>query len=955
MAKLPVNSDNFSLGGLINVGAVALDAITTLDKPFDEQLARGEGKFLSLSLDPMDGRAVALGPADLLQLELDQSTDLMLDIIWPDEAVEQRELLRDYNLRFEDDEQIYLALMTEGRATVGTDASFPTGGLSANVGLDAGGSIGYTHLMPASRTDDAGDVLRDLARSVRLPVALSSVEDIPRRGEVIAFHYGGYLDVKVGSSWGYSVRKFREGTIGALELSSRVDIASSLELTTEIRAAGSHTMEVRRGSEPGWVRIITRKHRESERTAAADIHVNAELETEGLPEDADQFLQVLLGLQTPDIVADIDQLLDEGKDAIAGRLKTGARGLTDKFLQRLYEEWFDSGPTEERLNQYFNRLRQVIDAYEAVRNIDEGAVRVLERYARDPDKLHRLIDTVLGLPERTSVNELTDSEIWEFLQLYLGDQVYAFMTSEDTFEAVQDRLSQWKARGWQGIVMFMNARQDSLDLQQLFGDLDELLQTLDAADNPRDVLDSVEPYLLQLADRLVGEALDRIPEQQLQSAIDDLAATLDELSAAKKRLYDRFVTAINGSGTLDISASYGRASETDALIDVEIDIREAPDLLTQALFGDFTGLVAERHSEHVKLRPSVFTNRMRTTSHLQVDLLGWTYERFRELVFKTEETVRSNGEGLLHVYDMEATEEVRRRQQDEEIKMTFIFGLLAEGRTEHLIDTISKMSASYTFSITDPKTSSAELKSYLRLARYLQVLPHGDLDRLLGTFRSELGLTSGDPWGRVEVNYRVRYDPDVLLNIFRLLPEASLNGITREAFRRLTAANYQNFGGSQYEAIAQLIQDDAMYKLWKTTRDELHLNVDRTFCYEIPSVEENVCIDRFRRKVLDILYEVEDDLVDTLLELDGVLDAARAANTQPEKKKLERAFRRFVKQRNTLEKWMTIRKEDRYVNPLFAILDKHISVVSDGKGSRSALEIVFNPETRAPVRKVFVS
>lgn len=951
MFKLTIDRETMPFADLRGAGALVVRAVEDAGRPFDPRIARGENNVLSVSFD--------IGPRDLLKVggdvvvQLTAGAEVWLDVIWPDEPKDQQRLLEAYDLAFTDDERLFLAIEAKGKAELGAGAAFPAGAIATTFGVRAGGDVAFSYVRSFRREMPAGDILRQFLRGMRLPHQIQTVEDLPGEDEVIAFRYGGYLQVGAGLAWGYSVNTYHEMTPGDLKLAGRVDVASAVKVDAEIRIAAEHGIEVRRGAVPGWARVVVRKHREGAYGVAADIGIRTTLATEGLPADAGRFMEALLGLHVPDMMREVAGLLSQGPDALSERLQAEAKGLAEHYLEVLFGRWFDRAPAREEVRAFFERLQAALRAYEKLKRIDERAVAVLEHYAGDEERLRGWIAQLLALPGRAGLEAITDTAFWDFLQRYLGDRLVAFVTSEETFQAVRERLVRWKEEGWEVLLDLIAARQEALDATKLVAQLDAVLQRMDAFDTPEEVRDRAKGHLLELADRLTGRALEALAGEELRAELERLKALLDRLATFEKELYAHFEAALNRTHEANLSWSYTHAREHEALIDVEINLATAPELFRGALFGDFRSLVRVDDPARVKVHPSLFTTRLRSASRLQVDLLGWTYGGLRELVFETRETVRQQGGGLLHIYRFAADEQTTRRVRDEEVRMRFLFALMAESRVPGLVETVSRMAIDYDFDVTDPETSDRELRAYLRLAEHLRMLPEGGVGALLETFRRDLGIPDGAAWGAVKLTYRVRYDPDILLGLFRLLPKAALAGNTRQAFRNIVSASYRNFGASQHVAIATMILDDRIYRTWKTA--EARLDAKRTFCYEVAGERQKVCLDWHPRSVLHVLYEVEDDLVDTLLMLDDVLDRAHETGGTPDRRDVEQAFQRFVRQRRRLEKWMTVQEADRYVNPLFAVLDYLIAVVSGGRATRAMLQLTFEGEGNAPVTRILTA
>src|SRR5262249_31625869 len=127
--------------------------------------------------------------------------------------------------------------------------------------------------------------------------------------------------------------------------------------------------------------------------------------------------------------------------------------------------------------------------------------------------------------------------------------------------------------------------------------------------------------------------------------------------------------------TLALHAAYNRASENDALIDMEIKLRDGDAInpiglkyMAAAGRGDFQEVLARFQPDVVKLRKGLLSHTVSRTTSLTFNIAGWhrqfNYESMHRVIVDTEQQIRDSGHGLISVFttvDLKADSERRKR------------------------------------------------------------------------------------------------------------------------------------------------------------------------------------------------------------------------------------------------------------------------------------------------------
>lgn len=910
----------------------ALSRLRT-NEAFSSQTAFGPDKVIGVGFQ-LDGHgSFKLGPVGGIALSLNTGAAATLDLVWPGEDPAP---LVPYGLTVASD-QLYLVLTCSGQAAVGASAmqQFPSYALSAAFGLKTGANIQFAYLKPFNQNTGSADILKQLFKGLRLPYNVTSVEDLPEAGEVLALQYGGYLSLQTQAAWGYTLERFDEHKLGNLQLRQKIEISSALSLSASFKIAGQFGIELWRGSEDGWARVVVRKNRSQAFTAAADLDVNVVPQVEGLPEDASQFLEALLGLDLPDHIDQAAAAIKLKPEELEKWLGEKADGLTERLFRTLFQKWFPDQAIRARAEPFIDILRSVLDRYEQLRQSDEHLIQIASSFTAE--QLERVRSLLANLQARTDLQSITDSVFWRLIRTLLPDRYFEFLTDEKVFVELSAEIETKLAKLLEdeGLKLL-----EFIGVSRAVSRLDELVAELRTFDTAEELKSRAERHILDLAHRLTDRAFDALSGKNLQEAFGELQQVLLQIDALKTTVYDRFRESLNQSYKFGLSRRYSRATEKEALIDVEINLNseKGRSFLTQALHRDFTSVLNAASLADVRLRTGVLTHRKQVENQLTVTLFGWEYSRFHEFALNAKELLVPHGDGLLHVYELEAREQDRRRKRGEEIRLSFVLGLMAEGHQAErarpdLVDVVSRMSCDYAWQIADPKTTDRELVSYLDLAQHLGLLPPFQLpEDFVGQIRSEIEAVPGKPLGAVSISYQVRYEPDALLNIFHTFKENRIQAIARQAFRRMVSAIYARFGErnvttSERSALglSRAILCGAMHELWR--KEGLQTNNPGPIVFTIPCGSSRPVvaeIDKHRRLVLDALYATEEKFVKALGEMDQIIEQA-GGDDKPDRKRLEDVFETFARQREAVEKFMIPEERARFVNPFFSILDQLIA------------------------------
>ncbi len=973
MMRLPLNKSTLPALASGADGEVVLDArrdgISTM--PLSDLIAPGGPHQFDLRFDLPSHDRIPLGSSAAdLHVESDVTPKLL--IVSKDSVIEE-DILSRHGIERPGARHVLLVLETFGQAGLGAAADFPAGPFEFGLLAEAGGHVRFTHIRTFDRRTSARVALETFLHSTRLPHDVSEPEHVPAPGDVLAFEYGGYLSIGLSSAWGFTMTRYAGADLGKLAPTGKVDVTSSLHLRGGVKLAGDFAVEVRRGLSDGWARVTVRKRRERAFTFSGGLDVGIELETDGLPADADQFLEAALDMRTPQILQDLRDLIGQGEAAFFAHVRERKNALLEKLLDDLSQRWFERALSSDSAGQVFERLQDLIAMYD---DLDDRARALLEWLVEVKAKAGEHLDDIVVDVEGAlaAIAEAVNSEalkildsplVWDILRKYAGDAWIDVLTSDARFEEVREAIVSLRERPWKEFAAFVHARYESTGLKAILDDLRSLVDRLREVEDPEKALQQAEKHLLTAAERITDHAFDALAGADLHEAIRDLDTMLDEIDAFKRRIYAEFSETINRSHKIAVARTITRARASDALMDVEFDLasERGRALMHDAVRGKFDNVLDAGNAAVVRIHRAAFTHRTTTTHQLKLDLFGWTRTSFRSLIIETEKTIRREGDDLLHFYTLSADEDVTRKAKGEEFKLRFILNVMASGVRADVVDTVSKMSARYAVGVDDRRTTDRELLRYLTLGGELGILPHPP-DELLASLKEELSERLPDEdWGRVTLTYDVRWPADGLTRIVEI-PRNQMLFSARETLARIVGGAFLSCyregeehsligrGSMWHYRVGRLLLDRRARDALRT-KDASFYRSDASYCRVIEG--EELCIggrnDRLSKPCFQTFFSAEERIERALL-----LIHERLKSNAGDLAGLENAVAVLAEQRKMLARAMPREGRDRFTEPFFAILDQLIMLIAGREATRSVLELtVHGTETEppAPITKMY--
>lgn len=771
MLEFPVSTDTFKKSFLEGNGSFEVvtpqgtwEALVNSNKPFPdnvETLAK-----ISFRAGSKFKFGEQTGSNNGLKLNADVSasanSEIRLIKVKTDPLIKSYELQEHFG-----SDTLYAAVIFGAAAAGKLDGSMPTGPLTATFGIGAGGSVAYERLVAFKKSDSARKILAELFAESRVPQAVNSPGEIPAEGEVLALRYDGYLDLSAGATWGYTLSGTKSVDVLDFGLALKYAVKLAASASFKYRLAGSFSCEARRAKGSGWAQFVVRKSRESTSEFAADVGLKATAELEGLPESPDKLLAALLGTNAEAILKKL-ALVEE--NASLDKLEETLEKLVSGFVLKHADKWIGKALDNSTVAEFLERAHEVIDAYE---KLDDRIIGLYEDFLDGKlPQLGALLDRIIALPNLEALKGVTDGELWDLIRRLWKERLNELLLSEAEWKKLVALAKKSKE--------FLDGGKDKLDalVRDFIAEakkefpLNGLLTELAKYDEPAELKKLADDKIKALVAVVIGRAFEELKSNDdFKKASAKIKAVKDQIDKFRKAYSDSLQKVVRQSFAANVAFNYKKTRKGEALLDVEIDLGhpEGPELARRASRGDFVGLLDGYRPGVVRINKNKFTENLTQSTEIQVTVWNWKFRHLAEIIQHSEHSVEAAAAGgLLHVYsiDTSAKETTEKRSWDkfkETVRTNFTLSVTGqtfqpEGAPstgpdgEFLIETLSKMVASYELSYEDERTSPAELDQYLGLAEHLRLGPGKSvtIGELTRQFPGKLG--------KVSVDYGVRYN-----------------------------------------------------------------------------------------------------------------------------------------------------------------------------------------------------
>ena len=906
---------------------------------------------------------IKIGSAGNVSLGLSAGASASLAAIRQGQGGELAKLLKEHGLdKFLTDGggQMLFALRFGAKGGAAGTGKFQYSVLTAQATVSAGGDGGYLCIAPVPETGTVANNVIALFRDLKLP---SDITAPLKPGQAMVLQYGGYLKFGGSLSAGYELKGTQGFTLGSLDLSERCTLSASGRLGLDASVAGSFLIEARASSRPDWVQVIVRRQRSSSFKIAADATVGFTGDLGGLPVNGRDFLGAVLGVNVKNWFNVLDKV---GEFSDLKTLESKLDGLANQFIGEYLDKAFGAIPKD--FKKVLTQVHTVVEKYQ---NVDNYAINLFDRYFNKLDILTLQLKKLQQLTSLDNIAGEVDGELWSVLRTITSGDPLTFLLNRIPGPGGKPipSLPELQRRVQQTLDLIEGeAHKEIRDVVKLAKEnfpLDGFITELAKVDTIAELRALAGTKAGNFAERLIGKA---IAELKNNDEAKKVVASIQKFVEEEKKFEQRFNDVLKMAAKQRLSASlhaeYSRASERDALIDVEINLStpRGLELMKAAGRGDFRDILASVQPDVVTLNDGVFSHKVTRTSAFAVNIVGWhmnwKYSGFDKVVTEVEQRMRSDSSGAITVFTtFEMQKEKERKRNAERMHTLFLLRFLGESngavasdpkRLEFFVDVIKSSTATYELTFTDDRTEPEELEDYLAFARDF------GLDAAGATFDQLsplLPASERKDFGAVTAAYEVGFTEEGLDAIFRTGIDED---VVRRTMRKILLANYLKKGEGKLTDIAWCYATEAVHKFKRKqdkSADGLFANLQRL---EVPQAESPIpgihppsgrinLNSNAEVFLLNSLIMIEDKLVESLLKLNKLVN--KKAGIKPAE---------FEEQLASLGEALKLYdSRDEGDNTVFAIFDALIQ--SAGKNSvRKCTLSLTSKAGGKDVTKVFV-
>lgn len=917
-------------------------------------LPASDQDILSAAFNASGSQPLTIGGLDSFKFGISAESGVNLTPLWASSSAERLKRLDDYGLAGyfsagANHAERVLVLFTAGAsADADVQARFKYWNLSASAELKAGADASYALIRSYPSETPAGNLVRDFFGGVRLP---ANVDAPLAEDEVLVFEYGGYVNFKGSVGLGYEISGAPSFEVNQLRVVEKYKLNLMASLGLESRLAGRFRVEVRRGSKDGWARVVLRKSRSKFFSVAADVSVLADLEQEGLPESADDFLSAVAGLKSKNWLNLFQQVKDLSDfKQLEAQLDKLARSFIEQYTGKAFELLADRTQFDEALAL----VKRAVDDYDGV---GDRAVALFDKYFDAATgtldaKLTDALDFVKGVASLDQLKGRVDPVVWDVLsQLTDGDPLSWLLGEIEVGGVTLNSLDELKGRADKVIELARGQARDEIrkliKLAKSQFALDKFTSELEGLDLVK-LKGLADKRLVGFVERLIGVSVEKLSNSELGQVVSRFHEVLVSIDEFRNTLYEKIKTALTQSFSFKLHAAYSRATESQSLMDFEIDLttERGRQLMKKAGQGDFADVLAAYDSGVVALNEGILTHKVTRESTLSVNIvgwrLGWNYQGLDRIITEAEQRILPDEGRLTVVTTMSMQKERERRRNGERVYTNFLLRFIGESRgvlefdrenQAYLVDVIKGMSASYELVFQDPDTTPQELAQYLSFADDFGLASSDDAAE--AALEPLLPIDAQGNFGDISVTYKVRFTEEGLRTLFANPFGAAEEAFVRRTLRLLVLAGYVN-KGNFLRPRGWTYWTPGVYDLWSKEGAAFRNHPSRTFNIapspfrNLQAPPNGVTLDRMELVQVSTLYNIEESMVKGMRKLSALVQSKQKLNPRD----FEKALGDFGTALKNYDNF------DEGENTVFALLDRLIQRESAGRQFRnSSLEL----------------
>ena len=652
-------------------------------KPLDPSTA----KLLKASFGVAGGTKYGFGPQGQLNLSIDAGTSVDLTPYFKSDSALDSHGVSHF---FEGNpDKFILALDIAAHGKLAAAGSYRYGVLSADASIEAGASGELWFCRPYDRQKNLGDVIRDFFGNFRSPANLVAP---PLAGESIYYEFDGYLKLAADISAGYEMKGTPNFSIAGMLLSEHYDFSILGKLGVASNIAGSYSVQVTGATDPktgnalaDWARVVVNKKHSSQLSFAADVTIGLTADTQGLPGTASEFLGALLGTNSKNWLNWAQKVLDNSDPET---LKKTVDGLSEQFIGKWVGKAFDELEQTD-LSKVISDAHLIATSHE---QLDTTAINIFDKYfslgeAALTSRLQQL-QNLLSLADLANMYQ--SSPLTGLIEELTGGDPLSWIAGQaglvdSSGNPIVDLLGAFNKRVNDALGLLQSDAHALIKkwitlAKSEFG-IDKFMQQLSTLSTWTDLKKLADDKLNAFVERIMGTTIDNMDRGLFATVL----GKLHNIADMEAKIYKAFTDALQQTATLSLHAEYSRSSETDALVDVELNLSTdtGRQLLRAASIGDFSRVLRGFQPGVVRILGGKLHSALTRQNILTFNVAGWHHEfnylSSTTLLTSIDQNIVPGDNGSLTVFTTIAMSEDRVRKANlQEMHSNFMLRVLGE-------------------------------------------------------------------------------------------------------------------------------------------------------------------------------------------------------------------------------------------------------------------------------------
>ncbi|MBI1358478.1 MAG: hypothetical protein GC160_29430 [Acidobacteria bacterium] len=556
-------------------------------------------------------------------------------------------------------------------AAKGSVALGAAGGVT--FGAEGSREAAYAMVRRVGAQAKARKTLSETFTNWRMPSQVSSHADL-LPGSWVITEVSGSIALSLGAQLGYDFSWVRELGAGELKGEIGLKVALNAGVALGFEASGEYALVLHRGEAESANRVTLKLFKLNRKTLSFSATAGATVKsTADPPATADDLIAAVFGVHGAQILKDLETLeaWTDPEEPVGEMLSALGVDYGFDLLQQLtgVDARRELGKAQSKLQGALKRWQELPNELSASlwKQLDEvlGAKNATERKKIEAKigQLRSFVNDVAQMDESALRGAITDqlrdvsffaTPVGQWLQTVAGDSVLSLLDRQAEVRSLAAKTAAVldKASDTQGATEDVIRNIQKVMAERLHLDKIEVL----AKKATQKDFDDIDQWLKLKLANFLDEGLAQLNLEKIRQ----VAATIHTLIGKRQEFYAAAVKALNRTYQFSFAYAYRRSTAKTALLDIELDFSENPQvvgaLLQAAVRGDFSRVLTES-VDGVRLNQARLTHEVRRQSSVEIALPH--FDRKKVLVTQALATVDAvELDGRVLLYELKASDKV---------------------------------------------------------------------------------------------------------------------------------------------------------------------------------------------------------------------------------------------------------------------------------------------------------